>query len=296
MFFILMALGVAVCVLELRQFRKALHKNSRTEQITSLGYALLSGATLVALGIKELGLDSFLATFSMVISIAIYLTQDKQTQEQHNQTQDFRKFEKDALENLRKGSQDAFDVLVAMRNDDLRRLSQDSERDSQYWKHKWVFESFEHVTLTTETGLDVSVKVLGTTLDFKKEKLIKTAENLHQTVYYICQVDEADQTKLFEQHPEFSRTGFKIALAWTNGELRAFSDVRFSNEGPNKDQPVSRRPLLDDQKTVLIEKFHPGKGNVSKPTLLAIDEIKEGTHYVNRIADYQIPQTQEKSE
>jgi len=243
---------------------KAIHEDHAEKQKTWIINTLLWTAIAAWGNFFEMGL----AIVSMTISISIYLKQDTQTQE-------FEKFQKDALDSLRKGSQDAFDVLVAMRNDDLRKLSEDSERDSQYWKHKWVFESFEHVTLTTDTDLKFSVKVLGTMLDFKKEKLMKTGENLYEQTHYICQVDDAGQTKpddyeqqdaslldCFWDREEWKRrqsplseplwTGRTIAVAFIFGEtkLYAFSSI-------NKGEITPKAPHLD--KGIPIKSFWGGK-------------------------------------
>ncbi|MFM7631175.1 MAG: hypothetical protein ACKO43_05125 [Alphaproteobacteria bacterium] len=292
--------GLVIVVFELWQFHEGLRTDSLKKQMHWHLFAL-PGLLLIANAIDELHLGSFLAVFSLFISIVIYLKQDTQTQK-------FEKFQKDALESLHKGSQDAFDVLVAMRNDDLRKLSEDSELDSQYWKHKWVFESFEHVTLTTDTGLQFSVKVLGTMLDFKKEKLMKTAENLYEPTHYICQVDDAGQTKpddyeqqdaslldYFWDREEWKRrqsplseplwTGRTIAVAFIFGEtkLYAFSSI-------NKGEITPKAPHLD--KGIPIKSFWGGKSWGGQTPFYIIDKMEKDVHYFNRIADHKVSQSQ----
>lgn len=289
---------------------KAIHENSSEKQLEWVVLALVGGV-FAAWGNF---LDFALAAVSMAISIGIYLKQDKQTK-------DFEDFQKDALDSLRQGSQDAFDALVAMRNDDLQRRYQDTyriarftnlnpedkhdaERDALYQKYKWVFESFEHVTLTTDTDLQFSVKVLGTTLDFRKEKLIATAENLYEQTHYICQVDDAGQTKpyaheqqdatlldCFWDREEWKRrqsplseplwTGRTIAVAFIFGKakLYVFSSI-------NKGEITPRAPRTEEG--IPIKSFLGGKSHGGQTPFYIIDEMQEKVHYLNRIVDHKV--------
>jgi hypothetical protein len=313
MLFFILCFGLVVVVFELLQFHESLRKNSLKKQMHWHLFAL-PGLLLIATAIDGLHLDSFLAVFSLFISIVIYLKQDTQTQK-------FEQFQKDALDSLRQGSQDAFDVLVAMRNDDLQRRYQDTyritrftnldpadkhdaDRETLYRKYKWVFESFEHVTLTTDTDLRFSVKVLGTTLDFRKEKLITTAENLYEQTHYICQVDDAGQTKpyaheqqdatlldCFWDREEWKRrqsplseplwTGRTIAVAFIFGKakLYVFSSI-------NKGEITPRAPRTEEG--IPIKSFLGGKSHGGQTPFYIIDEMQEKVHYLNRIADHKV--------
>lgn len=289
---------------------QAIHEGNHEKQKTWIINVLL----WVAIAAWGNFLDFALAAVSMAISIGIYLKQDKQTK-------DFEDFQKDALDSLRQGSQDAFDALVAMRNDDLQRRYQDTyriarftnldpadkhdaERDALYRKYKWVFESFEHVTLTTDTDLKFSVKVLGTTLDFRKEKLITTAENLYEQTHYICQVDDAGQTKpyaheqqdatlldCFWDREEWKRrqsplseplwTGRTIAVAFIFGKakLYVFSSI-------NKGEITPRAPRTEEG--IPIKSFLGGKSHGGQTPFYIIDEMQEKVHYLNRIVDHKV--------
>ena len=313
MLFFILCFGLVVVVFELWQFHESLRKNSLKKQMHWHLFAL-PGLLLIANAIDELHLDSFLAVFSLFISIVIYLKQDTQTQK-------FEQFQKDALDNLRQGSQDAFDVLVAMRNDDLQRRYEDAdriarftnlnpedkhdaERDALYQKYKWVFESFEHVTLTTDTDLQFSVKVLGTTLDFRKEKLIATAENLYEQTHYICQVDDAGQTKpyaheqqdatlldYFWDREEWKRrqsplseplwTGRTIAVAFIFGKAKLYvlSSI-------NKGEITPGAPRTEEN--IPIKSFLGGKSHGGQTPSYIIDKMEKNVHYLNRIVDHKV--------
>jgi hypothetical protein len=293
---------------------QAIHEGNHEKQKTWIINVLLWVAIAAWCNFFEMGL----AIISMTISMGIYLKQDKQTQE-------FNGFQEKALKDLRKGSQAAFDALVAMRNDDLQRRYEDAdriarftnldpknkhdaERDELYWKHKWVFESFEHVTLTTDTDLKFSVKVLGTTLDFRKEKLITTDENLYEQTHYICQVENIGQTKpnAYEQQDnnlldyfwdreewkgrqsplsEPLWTGRTIAVAFIFGKakLYVFSSI-------NKGEITPRAPRTEEG--IPIKSFLGGKSHGGNPPSYILDKMEKNVHYFNRIVDHKVSTSQ----
>jgi hypothetical protein len=300
-------LCVGYVFIQLRAFQKALHTNSRQEQIKAL-VCVLSVLLLISNAINGLHLDSFLAVFSLFISIFIYLKQDTQTQK-------FEQFQKDALEGLRKGSQAAFDVLVAMRNDDLRKLYQNSElashftnldaeqrelekKRANYWRYRWIFETHEHATLGIKGESEwcsITVKILKTTTNFRKEKLIKTDECFNFS-YYICQVDsdwycqEEAKKYLSEKDLDFywdrtnpnSWKGREIACTFYNDKVLAYSS---ENQGT-----ISLKSLyIAHSKS--IEDIQGGKSMVQTVEVVTIDS-NNSDHFNNRIVDHKVSTSQ----
>jgi hypothetical protein len=293
--FRIIGLAAAVCF-----SWQAIHEKSSEKQLAWVALALVGG-WLAALGNF---LDFALAAVSMTISIGIYLKQDKQTQK-------FEQFQKDALEGLRKGSQAAFDVLVAMRNDDLRKLYQNSElashftnldaeqrelekKRANYWRYRWIFETHEHATLRIKGESEwcsITVKILKTTTNFRKEKLIKTDECFDFS-YYICQVDsdrycqEEAKKYLSEKDLDFywDRTnpnfwkGREIACTFYNDKALAYSS---ENQGK-----ISLKSLyIANSKS--IEGIQGGKSMVQTGEVVTIDS-NNSHHFKNRIVDHKV--------
>jgi hypothetical protein len=279
---------------------QAIHEKSCKKQRAWVVLALVGG---VLAGLGNV-LDFALAAVSMAISIGIYLKQDKQTK-------DFEDFQKDALEGLRKGSQAAFDVLVAMRNDDLRKLYQNSElashftnldaeqrelekKRANYWEYKWIFETHEHVTLTVKDlfgdPFPITIKILKTTKDFHSEKLIKTKESFDLS-YYLCQVDpdfyhqENAGKYLSEQdinfywdtaNPNFWK-GRLIACTFSNDKVLVHSS---QNEGKISLNGLYYTDFRE------IRDVHGGKSTGGKVDFLSIHS--EDPNYFKRLVDHKV--------
>jgi hypothetical protein len=279
---------------------QAIHEGNHEKQKTWIINVLLWVAIAAWCNFFEMGL----AIISMTISMGIYLKQDKQTQE-------FNGFQEKALKDLRKGSQAAFDVLVAMRNDDLRKLYQNSElashftnldaeqrelekKRANYWEYKWIFETHEHVTLTVKDlfgdPFPITIKILKTTKDFHSEKLIKTKESFDLS-YYLCQVDpdfyhqENAGKYLSEQdinfywdtaNPNFWK-GRLIACTFSNDKVLVYSS---QNEGK-----ISLKGLYYTDCRE-IRDIHGGKSTGGKVDFLSIHS--EDTNYFKRLVDHKV--------
>lgn|GEM_PF-4010681 len=283
---------------------QAIHEGNHEKQKTWIINVLLWVAIAAWCNFFEMGL----AIISMTISMGIYLKQDKQTQE-------FNGFQEKALKDLRKGSQAAFDVLVAMRNDDLRKLYQNSElashftnldaeqrelekKRANYWRYRWIFETHEHATLGIKGESEwcsITVKILKTTTNFRKEKLIKTDECFNFS-YYICQVDsdwycqEEAKKYLSEKDLDFywdrtnpnSWKGREIACTFYNDKVLAYSS---ENQGT-----ISLKSLyIAHSKS--IEDIQGGKSMVQTVEVVTIDS-NNSDHFNNRIVDHKVSTSQ----
>ena len=302
MLFFILCFGLVVVVFELLQFHESLRKNSLKKQMHWHLFAL-PGLLLIATAIDGLHLDSFLAVFSLFISIVIYLKQDTQTQK-------FEQFQKDALDSLRQGSQDAFDVLVAMRNDDLRKLYQNSELASHftnldekqreleklranYWRYKWIFETHEHATLSIGESkmCPIPVKILKTTTDFRKEKLTETS-NCFDFPYYICQVDgdwycqeeakkylsEKDLNFYWDRTNPNSWKGREIACTFYNDKIFVYSSEKQGKISLKSLYAASFKSIKDIQ---------GGKSMVQTGEVVTIDS-NNSDYFNNRIVDHKV--------
>jgi hypothetical protein len=202
-----------------------------------------------------------------------------------------------------------------MRNDDLRKLYQNSElashftnldaeqrelekKRANYWRYRWIFETHEHATLGIKGESEwcsITVKILKTTTNFRKEKLIKTDECFNFS-YYICQVDsdwycqEEAKKYLSEKDLDFywdrtnpnSWKGREIACTFYNDKVLAYSS---ENQGT-----ISLKSLyIAHSKS--IEDIQGGKSMVQTVEVVTIDS-NNSDHFNNRIVDHKVSTSQ----
>lgn len=101
-----------------------------------------------------------------------------------------------ALDQLKIYEQTGFDLLVALKNDNLRSFATEFEKDIKgYWHYKWRFETWDELSLAVQIaeGQDyyIRVKIIGTTEDFRKN----TFDIKYN--YYICEVVESNNQVMF---------------------------------------------------------------------------------------------------
>ncbi len=123
------------------------------------------------------------------ISVLIFKKQAK-TQKQMDD------FVASALNQLKVYEQTGFDLLVALRNDNLRLFANQFDKEEKgYWHYKWRFETWDElgliVHLSDTSECVVRVKILGTTEDFRKN----TFDIKYN--YYICEVIESNNVEVF---------------------------------------------------------------------------------------------------
>ena len=97
-----------------------------------------------------------------------------------------------SLNLIRKQSEISKDLLINIRNDELRTfMNLFSEEEKSYWHYKWRFETFDELGLTIQLEDDylsnITVKVLGTTKKFNDRSIG------HNYEFYICKLIESDQ-------------------------------------------------------------------------------------------------------
>ena len=202
---------------------------------------------------------------------------------------------KQVSEYLKQGVQDCFDVLVSLRNNNLRVFSElgSNETNKVFWKNMWRFETCEHVTLWFENiSIPVSIKILYTTQDFRAEKLFKT-EDILDRVHYICQVDDLSKDKITEkiraendQCPFISEDEF-FDFFWVNKEKgKRIACVLSGEKVYVKNGSISLTDSLEGSKQV--ESFNPLKHHMVKRQYKSIDEFEYTKDSFDRMATYKI--------
>lgn len=143
-----------------------------------------------------------LGVVGIVLSLLIY----------HRQTKSQKKmdeFIKDALAQLKTYEQTAFNLLVSLRNENLRTLMKQFDEDkSGYWHFKWRFESWDvlglRVELSESSECYIRISILGTTNDFRDN----TYENGSYECFLCDVIDSNNQS-------EFS-VGERVACFYFN--------------------------------------------------------------------------------
>jgi hypothetical protein len=201
---------------------------------------------------------------------------------------------KQVSEYLKQGVQDSFDVLVSLRNDNLRVFSQltNNETNKIFWKNMWRFETCEHVTLLFKgISIPVSIKILYTTKDFRAEKLFKT-EDILDRVHYICQVDDLSKDKDTEkiraendQCPFISDEEF-FDFFWISKEKgKRIACVLSGEKVYVKNGSIS---LTDHWEGKPVEDFRPLKQQTIERQYKAVDEFEYRKDSFDRMATYKI--------
>jgi len=131
-----------------------------------------------------------LGIVGIFISLLIYHRQTKS----QKQIDDF---VKDALTQLKTYEQTAFNLLVSLRNENLRIFMKQFDEDKNgYWHFKWRFESWDvlglSVKLTESSECYIRVRILGTTDDFRANTYENSAYE-----YFLCDVIDSNNNSEF---------------------------------------------------------------------------------------------------
>ena len=142
-----------------------------------------------------------IGVFGVVLAVIFYNSQ-KKSQEKMD------KFVSDALAQLKGYEQTSFDLLVGLRNENLRLFMKHFDDDEcGYWHFKWRFETWDSLGLTVyineEDTFYLKIRISGTTDDFRKNPF----DGEHE--YFLCEVSESSNESLFN-------VGDKISCFYSN--------------------------------------------------------------------------------